>query len=295
MEALRESFVFHFDYIEDVPEELQATYAMYAINYARFGIEPELTDWRDVKMWNKTKERMNEEFEKYEKKCSNLKNHKKSYNAASRIDTESMSNRERLEDENSTTSVENKKSSGDTEYVSEYVSEYESENESVAPTAPTRQSPSQVQYSKILFDIFQEAGLPCANGNPVSFLMRDFANAMSYLHKTPGLEHLNSEDVIEACKNYAKVINSGQTYLTGKYSLDRFVTFKNFVDFLPANFNFENFLKKTPGGEPTKAEAKVWYERCPNCGQKQMAWLNQLQKYCCNSCGKSFTYEEAHK
>lgn len=291
MEALRESFVFHFDYIEDIPEELQAQYAMYAINYARYGIEPELTDWRDVKMWNKTKERMNGEFEKYEKKCSNLKNHKSSKPEQPRIDTESTSNRERLDSESS---LENEKSSGDTVSVSVTDTEYEPENESEAPQAPTRNTPSQVQYSKILFEIFQEAGLPCANGNPVTFMMRDFANAMTYIHKTPALTQIHSNDIIEACKNYAKVINSGTSYMTGRYSLDRFVTFKNFTDFLPANFYAENFQKKG-GADPEKPEPQTWYETCPTCGKKQLIWSNELQKYCCNSCGKTHTYEEVHK
>ena len=92
MEAQRESFIFHMEYIEGVPEELEAQYAMYAINYARYGKEPELTDWRDVRMWNKTKQRIDEEAEKYEKRCSNLKHHK-TPKTEERIDNESTTNR----------------------------------------------------------------------------------------------------------------------------------------------------------------------------------------------------------
>lgn len=306
MEALRESFVFHFDYIEDVPQELQAQYAMYAINYARYGTEPELTDWRDVKMWNKTKERMNGEFDKYEKKCSNLKNHKNK-KVDNRIDTESSSNRERLDTEGTASSAENGKSSGDTVSVSVYESDTVPENDYEAPAASmaaARKSPSQVQYSKILFDIFQEAGLPCANGNQVTFLMRDFSNAMTYLHKMPGLDQIHSDDLIQACKNYAQVINSGQSFMTGRYSLDRFVTFKNFTDFLPGNFYPENFQKKQeqrldkygkPVNTPPAIERKTWYEKCPGCGQQLLAWQNEAQKYTCCGCGKTYGYEEVHK
>lgn len=71
---MRESFIFHFEYLEDIPEELQSEYAMYIINYARYGEEPALTDWRDQKMWNQIKNRMDQETEKYNKKCRNLKN-----------------------------------------------------------------------------------------------------------------------------------------------------------------------------------------------------------------------------
>lgn len=72
---MRDSFVFHFEYLEDIPEDLQAQYAMYVINYARYGEEPALDDWRDKRMWNKTKNRMDEETEKYERKCRNLRNY----------------------------------------------------------------------------------------------------------------------------------------------------------------------------------------------------------------------------
>lgn len=71
---MRESFIFHFEYLEDIPEELQSEYAMYVINYARYGEEPALDDWRDQKMWNQIKNRMDQETEKYNKKCRNLKN-----------------------------------------------------------------------------------------------------------------------------------------------------------------------------------------------------------------------------
>lgn len=70
---MRNSFVFHFDYLEDVPEELQPVYAMHVINYARYGESPAFDDWRDQRMWNKTKQRMDEEAEKYERKCRNLR------------------------------------------------------------------------------------------------------------------------------------------------------------------------------------------------------------------------------
>lgn len=283
MEALRESFVFHFEYIEDVPEELQAQYAMYAINYARYGIEPELTDWRDIKMWNKAKERMDGEFQKYEKKCQNLKQN--------RVETESRPSRDRIDTESET---ENEKSAGDTVSVTDTVTEYESENESEAPKVPVTESPSQIAYSKKIFEIFKDAGLPCANNNEISFLMRDFKNGMAYLHKTPGLSTLHSNDVIKACENYAKTVNSGTSYMTGRYSFDRFVTFKNFADFLPGNFYPENFVKRGALGEAPKQEL-TWYEKCPECGKNQLRWDNNAQKYICDQCGKTYTYEEVHK
>lgn len=74
---MKESFVFHFEYIEDIPEELQPEYAMYVINYARYGTEPEFDDWRDQRMWNKTKARMDEDAERYNRKCANLRRNRR--------------------------------------------------------------------------------------------------------------------------------------------------------------------------------------------------------------------------
>lgn len=77
---MKESFVFHFEYIEDIPEELQPQYAMYVINYARYGEEPILEDWRDKKIWNRIKSRMDDDTDRYSKKCNNLRNHRKTLN-----------------------------------------------------------------------------------------------------------------------------------------------------------------------------------------------------------------------
>lgn len=293
MATQKESFVFHFDYIEDVPEELQAQYAMYAINYARYGQEPELTDWRDIKMWNKTKQRIDEESEKYEKKCSNLKNHR-----IEKRNIESTSNRDRVENENTGSTIENEKSSGDTEYEydTESVTESEIENEYEAPEkVPDRTTPSASNFSNTLFEIFQEAGLPCANGNPITFLQRDFKNAMAHIHRTPELSGLHSRDIITACENYAKTVNDPGSYIKGRYSLDRFVTFKNFADFLPANFNRDNFQGRNNSPAPQEITTMRWMETCPGCKQKALAFSNDTSKYICTKCGKSYEYEEINK
>lgn len=70
---MRDSFVFHFEYLDDVPDELQAQFAYGIINYARYGTVPELSDWRDVKVWNKIKDRIDKDSIKYERRIQNLK------------------------------------------------------------------------------------------------------------------------------------------------------------------------------------------------------------------------------
>lgn len=283
MEAQRESFIFHMEYIEGVPEELEAQYAMYAINYARYGKEPDLTDWRDIRMWNKTKQRIDEEAEKYEKRCSNLKNHKAK--TEERADIESTPNRERID-------IENELSSGVYESVSEFVNEFENENESEAPKVPEPPPLPATAYAQKIFDIFTAAGLPNSRGKFMSFLQRDFKNGMGYLHKTYGPMH--SDDVIGAAENYARTVNDPRSFITGKYSFDRFVTFKNFVDFLPANYIPDNFISEKAGESQEKAKS-TWKDTCPACGKKSLDWDNEKQKYVCQDCRREFKYEEVNK
>lgn len=70
---MRESFVFHFEYLNDIPEDLQPQYAMFIINYARYGEQPAFEDWRDQKMWNQIRDRIDSDKDKYDRKCRNLR------------------------------------------------------------------------------------------------------------------------------------------------------------------------------------------------------------------------------
>lgn len=69
----RESFVFHFEYIQDIPDELRSHWTMAIIDYAQTGLEPDFNDWRDVKVWNRIKDRIDSEGEKYQKRSQNLR------------------------------------------------------------------------------------------------------------------------------------------------------------------------------------------------------------------------------
>lgn len=64
---MRESFVFHSEYIADLPEEYKAVFAMYTINYALSGeippIEEGSLEWA---LWVKIARRVDQEAEKYE-------------------------------------------------------------------------------------------------------------------------------------------------------------------------------------------------------------------------------------
>lgn len=299
----RESFIFHAEYIADIPEELQPQYAMYTINYALKGTEPELADWRDIKMWNAIKSRIDAEAEQYEAtikaRAAAGRNHKgnqytKKNQEELQPEEPNGTNKNDLEQSGTKwNKVEQNGTNGtvyEFEFESEFENESERENESVTENAPRRESPPLQAYARKIFDIFHEAGLPCARNNPVSFLMRDFKNGMAYIHKTYG--PLHSDEVIGACENYARTVNNPASFITGKYSFDRFVTFKNFVDFLPANFSMDNFIDRKAQTTAAVPKPKKWQEECPDCHEKALEWSNELEKYVCAKCGKTYTYEQ---
>ncbi len=62
---MRESFVIHTEYIEDLPEENKAEFLIYIYNYGAKGTEPELTGFAKT-VWLKIKRRIDADIEQYE-------------------------------------------------------------------------------------------------------------------------------------------------------------------------------------------------------------------------------------
>lgn len=66
----RESFVFHREFIEDLPEAYQQKFVSYAIQYGIYGIEPEIAESSlEYTVWLKTKRRIDEDYARYQKTC----------------------------------------------------------------------------------------------------------------------------------------------------------------------------------------------------------------------------------
>ncbi|MCM1220493.1 MAG: DUF6291 domain-containing protein [Lachnospiraceae bacterium] len=67
---MRESFVFHAEYIDDLPDDYKDVFAMSAINYALYGKEPDFDkDTLTYSLWLKVVRRIDAEGEKYQKTC----------------------------------------------------------------------------------------------------------------------------------------------------------------------------------------------------------------------------------
>lgn len=97
-------------------------------------------------------------------------------------------------------------------------------------------SDAQAKYARSIFDLWDKNGLPCCNGNFLSFLQKDFRLAL------PELKGYHSDSVITACQNYIKVLKGDRYWVTKELTFDRFVTSKLFKGCLEENFREVNFL-----------------------------------------------------
>src|SRR5574344_403499 len=64
---MRESFVFHADYICDLPADYKADFIRYTVDYGLYGKKPQIADGTlEMALWAKIKRRIDTEAEKYE-------------------------------------------------------------------------------------------------------------------------------------------------------------------------------------------------------------------------------------
>ena len=309
---MRESFVFHSDFIDHLPEELKIEWAMYCINYGLYEKEPKFNDVLHAELWRKLKDRIDADRATYEQKL----NYTTLYNEYKKLlksgdipkdttfenfktlkDFKSFKNFKNFENfENNLKISTDTRREFDSEFVSvsdsEFVSEYEYDSVSVSD-APNKASPSQINYSKELFNLFKDAGLPCSKGNEISFLQTDFKNALNYLHKTSEYQHITSDDVIGAVRNYIEVLNDESSYVSTKMNFFSLVKSKMFYNLLPSNFdvnNFKDWNAKTEKKETEEDSIQTdrEYQECPSCHEVMMYYHRKKQRYICCSCLKYF-------
>lgn len=106
---MRESFVLHAEYIEDLPEELKGAFLRYIYEYGINETEPELSGL-ELTVWLKIKRRIDDDVQAYERKVSNLKQNrnrtatgaKTATTTDNRTDTERRPNGDRTETDEKT-------------------------------------------------------------------------------------------------------------------------------------------------------------------------------------------------
>ena len=152
---MRESFVLHAEYIEDLPEELKGAFLRYIYEYGINEIEPELSGL-ELTVWLKIKRRIDDDVSAYERKVSNLKQNrnrtatgtKTAPTTETRTDTERTPNGHRTEN-----TTEEEKPNGDrADSVSVNVSVNDSVNVSdsvnVAEAKPAEPAPARKRFVK---------------------------------------------------------------------------------------------------------------------------------------------------
>ena len=98
-------------------------------------------------------------------------------------------------------------------------------------------------YAETIYDILFSHGLPCANNNLITFTMRDFKIALGEINRL----HLHSDEVIQATKNYAEVVElkrKGLSWWNSEQTFNNFCTKNTILRFLPGTYNVEDYLKK---------------------------------------------------
>ena len=131
--------------------------------------------------------------------------------------------------------------------ANENVNERESHNANEVVLNTLTLSPPQTEYSKKIFEIFKKARLPCARENEISFLQTDFKNALAVIHRKEELQNVHSDDIIQACRNFADIYSNPDTYcgFRQKIGFYQLVQKQWFYDLLPANFDKSRFLVRT--------------------------------------------------
>ena len=131
--------------------------------------------------------------------------------------------------------------------ANENVNERESHNANEVVLNTLTLSPPQTEYSKKIFEIFKKARLPCARENEISFLQTDFKNALAVIHRKEELQNVHSDDIIQACRNFADIYSDPDTYcgFRQKIGFYQLVQKQWFYDLLPANFDKSRFLVRT--------------------------------------------------
>lgn len=138
---MRESFVLHAEYIEDLPEELKGAFLRYIYEYGINEIEPELSGL-ELTVWLKIKRRIDDDVLAYERKVSNLRQNKNrtATGAKTAITTDNRTDTERTPNGDRTDSVSVNVSVNDSVNVPDSVN--------VAEAKPAEPAPARKRFVK---------------------------------------------------------------------------------------------------------------------------------------------------
>lgn len=114
-------------------------------------------------------------------------------------------------------------------------------------------------FTRQVYEIWENSKLPCKRGGLMSFLSSDIKNSLTSIRR----QKLSMDEVLQACKNYANVINDPNSWYTAKLPFENFVKPSTIKRFLPDYFEKENFLNSnkssavgTSGADKFEGEIK---------------------------------------
>lgn len=360
--TMRESFIFHAEYIDDLPEDYKGVFGMYALNYGIYEIEPTVSGLEKA-LWLKIKRRIDSDVEAWEQTINQRseagKKHRGNQYTRKNEQTEQSSQAPQSEQSDSSEETEqiskasdsakseentkpdfndsdifnsSKKSEmkrngtngtpfqkngtkwNETEqngtngtvsvFDSVSVSEFESVSASASESVRSAQKDQEKQeetpppkldfeIARKVYDIFDSSNLPC--GTFMSFIQGVFPNGMKTVRKRIKAFGLDESSVIDACRNYASVVNDQSSFFTAKLSFDSFCRHERFRDFLPDAFVKANWLKWDIPPEKAGEGDGVTYELCPKCKKHTLFWNTKDQMYECSSCKAKMAFEEVHE
>ncbi len=195
---MKDSFVIHSEYIEDLPEENKPEYLMYIYNYGCKGIEPELTGLA-LTVWIKIKRRIDEDEEAYNKKLKGNSTGGKKHtgNQYTRVNNGSQWKSMEVNGSRGSESV----SVYDNEFVSVHEGEREPETASEKPSAPPDYSLLQKKLFSLITEhnnsVSVESRIPISN-NEISFAQKESREILEVMRgSTP-------EEIIHTVENLLK-------------------------------------------------------------------------------------------
>lgn len=153
-------------------------------------------------------------------------------------------------------------------------------------------SPFQANLSNQIFEIYEAEDLPHSKGGEISFIQKDFKNAISFIHSSPEYSGIHSDDIIQAVKNYAESLKNPNNYITQRMDFYTFARSKLFYKMLPGIYEGSDFTPFTQKGrENTKPKREYIGDECPHCHKSTFYYNNDMGNYECDSCGHSESYE----
>lgn len=147
-------------------------------------------------------------------------------------------------------SVANSEEEVEEEVEEEIEEEIEIEEEGEREFSEVQITENQENYAKQVYEVFEQNDLPRQKGGYFAFL--------NVLKNTEHLRKgINSNDLLEALKNYVKVLKSPECYYKQKIDWTSFLQNKNLNKFLPGNFVLENWLDFKIKDEKVKQEPVI--------------------------------------